>query len=212
MRNVRVLLACFVACIAGSSCNCEFVPKEGDIVFCVGGTSAMSEAIVQSTARLPELRFDHVGIFAVLDGSPVVLEASPKGGVIATPWKQFLAEAQAVNGSPGIVVKRLDSPVEIEKAIECAKGFLGQEYDWSYRPDNGKIYCSELVYEAYLNSEGSHIFGALPMSFRDADGNMPKFWIDLFSKLGEEVPEGVLGTNPNDMSKDSVLVEVYRYF
>lgn len=50
------------------------------------------------------------------------------------------------------------------------------------------------------------------MSFRDAEGQMPAFWVELFAKLGETVPEGVPGTNPNDLSRDEQLVEVHRYF
>lgn len=50
------------------------------------------------------------------------------------------------------------------------------------------------------------------MRFRDADGNLPQFWVDLFAKLGETVPEGVPGTNPNDLSQDPQLVQVHRYF
>ncbi len=50
------------------------------------------------------------------------------------------------------------------------------------------------------------------MNFRAADGSMPPFWNELFAKLGEEIPEGLPGTNPNDMSRDTLLTEVFRWF
>ena len=50
------------------------------------------------------------------------------------------------------------------------------------------------------------------MNFRAADGTMPAFWTELFEKLGEPIPEGVPGTNPNDMAREGVLTEVGRYF
>ena len=101
---------------------------------------------------------------------------------------------------------------DVGKNIESAKGHIGEPYDWSFRPDNGKMYCSELIYECYINDDGTHLFNAKPMNFRDEEGNMPLFWIELFEKSGESIPEGVYGTNPNDMSKEPFLKEVHRYF
>ena len=87
---------------------------------------------------------------------------------------------------------------------------LGLPYDWSYLPGNGKIYCSELVYESFIDRGGKHVFTASPMNFRDSGGNLPEFWSDLFARLGEKVPEGVPGTNPNGLARESCLTEVYR--
>ena len=53
--------------------------------------------------------------------------------------------------------------------------------------------------------------GKLPNS-RAADGTLPQFWADLFDQLGEQVPEGLPGTNPNDMAREELLEEVHRYF
>lgn len=55
------------------------------------------------------------------------------------------------------------------------------------------------------------LFAASPMNFRDSAGNMPEFWEKLFAKFSEPVPEGVPGTNPNDMAKSPVLTFVRRY-
>lgn len=190
----------------------QFVPQDGDIVFCVGGTSAMSEAIVDATQGATQ--YDHVALFAYVDGAPAVIEAAPKHGVVVTPWAEFLADATSVNGQPGIVVMRLKPEIltDMTSVLARARTYLGQSYDWSYLSDNDKLYCSELIYECYRQGNGEPIFIAAPMSFRDAEGQMPAFWVELFAKLGETVPEGVPGTNPNDLSRDEQLVEVHRYF
>lgn len=108
---------------------------------------------------------------------------------------------------------RVCEDFDADSAVTRALGHLGEVYDWSYRPDNGKMYCSELVYESFRKKDGSPLFKARQMNFRDADGNMPAFWTSLFDKIGEPVPGGgVPGTNPNDMSKEDVLREVYRFF
>ena len=41
---------------------------------------------------------------------------------------------------------------------------------------------------------------------------MPLFWTELFAKAGEEIPEGVPGTNPNDMARESILECAGRYY
>jgi Uncharacterized distant relative of cell wall-associated hydrolases len=97
-------------------------------------------------------------------------------------------------------------------AIRRARSRLGQPYDYSFLPDNGKLYCSELVWECYRTEDGKPVFAARPMNFRSEDGTMPQFWVELYARLGEPIPEGVPGTNPNDMAKEEVLTEIYRYF
>ena len=220
--NSRIRRLSQVACILCSltlglqACGrAEFLPQDGDLVFCVGGTSAMSEAIVDATeVGQVSFQYDHVALFAQVDGEPSVIEASHKHGVVVTPWTDFLAAATSVNGQPGIVVMRVKPEIltDIASVLARARTYLGQSYDWSYLPDNDKLYCSELIYECYRQGNGEPIFIAAPMSFRDTEGQMPAFWVELFAKLGETVPEGVPGTNPNDLSRDEQLVEVHRYF
>ncbi|MDE5692262.1 MAG: hypothetical protein K2I13_08770, partial [Alistipes sp.] len=125
---------------------------------------------------------------------------------------EFLGKSARIGGRPVVVAMRLKDTAGLTAAIARARSFIGQPYDYSFRPDNGRMYCSELVWESYLTLTGERIFPARPMNFRAADGSMPAFWIELFEKLGEEIPEGLPGTNPNDMARDSTLTEVFRWF
>ena len=43
------------------------------------------------------------------------------------------------------------------------------------------------------------------MNWRDAEGQLPKYWKEHFRKLGMKVPEGVPGTNPTDLSRSPLL-------
>lgn len=226
-KHIVYILLCAIA--AASSCSRKaFVPENGDLVFQTAGTSAASQAIASATAQHDSIQYDHVGIIEVSDGQIFVIEATGRSGVVRTPWPEFLSSAPSVGGRPGVTVKRVVLPEESPRrrsaensrekrvlagmAVRRAASFLGQEYDWYYLPDNGKLYCAELVYEAWLDAAGNHIFETKPMNFRDSDGNMPQYWTELFSRLGEPVPEGIPGTNPNDMSKSPALKEVYRGF
>lgn len=191
----------------------HYQPREGDLLFQLASSTDFSQAIADATAQRDSLKFDHVGIVASDSlGNPYIIEATSRGGVKRTAWQDFLADAPDINGKPGVVAMRLTEPFDSKAAIRRALSHIGEEYDWTFMPDNGRTYCSELVYESYLHADGSHIFTAQPMNFRDKDGNMPQFWTDLFGKLGMQIPEGVPGTNPNDMSKEASLREAHRFF
>lgn len=179
---------------------CSWTPRQGDLLFVVAEGGGMSEAIVDATAAADSIQFDHVAVFTGSRRNPVVVEASPSKGVVQTRWADFVK-----NAGRGIVVKRLCVGYPQKNAIARVNDHLGQPYDWSYLPGNGKTYCSELVEESYLYADSTRIFPSKPMRFRAADGSMPQFWTDLFNSLGEPVPEGVPGTNPNDMARFPLL-------
>lgn len=197
ITNAKILPAVFALLLLTA---CAWTPQRGDLLFVVGGDSRMSEAIVASTATADSLQFDHVAMFAGTRRHPYVVEAEPQHGVVRTGWKEFRKSA-----CRGLVVKRLTLDYPKDDAIARAESLLGQPYDWAYRPDNGMTYCSELIEYSYRRADGSRIFRARPMRFRAADGTMPDFWVEIFKRIGETVPEGVPGTNPNDMARDSLL-------
>lgn len=186
--------------------------RTGDLLFQAGRESAMGGAIKAATGNDCELQFTHVGIAVIGSRADSVLEATSDGGVRMTVLSDFLNKSARLNGRPVAIAKRLKDTAGIAAAVARARTFLGQPYDYSFRPDNGKLYCSELVWESYLAPDGRRLFPAQPMNFRAADGSMPPFWNELFAKLGEEIPEGLPGTNPNDMSRDTSLTEVFRWF
>jgi len=190
----------------------SFRPQTGDLLFTVGKQSEMTGAITAATGANGALNFSHVGIAVSAERADSVLEATSEGGVRMVPLSEFLAGAARIGEAPAVVVMRLRDTTGTAAAIERGRSCLGLPYDYSYYPDNGKFYCSELVWECYRNRDGSHRFEARPMNFRAADGTMPAFWSELFERLGEPIPEGVPGTNPNDMARDRQLEEVHRYF
>ena len=65
--------------------------------------------------------------------------------------------------------------------------------------------AKQAVYESFRDKKGNRIFESRPMNFRSADGTYPEYWVKLFDSLGMDIPQGVPGTNPNDMSRSSRL-------
>lgn len=183
----------------------------GDLLFQVGKNSQMAQAITASTGNSATFDYTHVGIVIAAEGADSVLEAT-NGGVKMTALKDFLDRSAYFEGYPAVVAMRLRDTTGTTAAVARARKLLGTPYDYTFRPANDKYYCSELVWECFRTTDGSHLFQTQPMRFRAEDGSMPQYWIDLFEELGEPIPEGALGTNPNDMARDPQLVETgYRF-
>lgn len=217
MKRLPVLLA---ACLALSCQACRSVGevrgiRNGDLIF-VGipadydsGEGSMAEAIGAATAGTAELNIIHVAIAEVRNDSVWVIDATIKHNVDRHPLDTFVRDFTLKDGSlPVFEVKRLKSCKDASRYVENAKRFIGEPYDVTFLPDNGAKYCSELVRDSYVLEDGSYIFGAAPMNFKDSAGEMPVYWERLFSRLGIPVPQGVLGTNPKAMSEEEVLESV----
>lgn len=182
----------------------QYAMQNGDLLFVRlnGASSDMEEAISESTGK-----YTHVAILEVENdpkypnGSAAwVIEADGHNGVKRTKWHDWELPNYGMYD-----IYRLAVPFDTAAVIERAKSFLGQPYDDAFLPDNGKMYCSELVYESFLDSVGNHLFEAKPMNWRNNKGNLPEYWKKHFEKLGVPVPEGIPGTNPTDMSHSKLL-------
>lgn len=202
-NRLIIFLVLIVACNAAHGIS----PRRADLIFQASAGSEFSKAINAAARQNPDsLTFCHVGIIDVDNsGEAYVIEAEPKNGVRRVSLSQFLAESDSLNGEPLVVIKRLSAEFSPEDVIVRAMSFIGQEYDHAFIHDNGKMYCSELVYESYIDASGEHIFEAIPMNFRDSEGKMPQFWIEKYGKMGIPIPEGEPGTHPDTLSRDSRL-------
>ena len=177
------ILLCGFSCARNAPCL-----HPGDLLFQVGETSEMTGAITAATGKERQLNYSHVGIAVRSRGVDSVLEATSDGGVRVTALGDFLARSARIDGRPAVTVMRLRDTTGVAAAIERARKFIGQPYDYSFRPDNGKMYCSELVWESYLAPDGSRRFPARPMNFRAADGSLPRFWAELLPDWERRFP------------------------
>ena len=175
--------------------------QNGDLIFVKSSESAFDKAISQATQKT-QTSYTHVGIYE----HGFVLEAEPTNGVVRTPLAAFL------KANPHFDIKRLNAKkrasIDLDSVLLRAKAHLGEPYDFTYIANNGAMYCSELVYEAFVDKSGAPIFHAKPMNFYAPDGSLPAYWQQLFSKLGVDVPQGELGTNPNALSREDFLESI----
>lgn len=197
--------------------------RDGDLIFQVGaleervaggqgeGGIDLTEAVAESTSGRDGVHYTHVGVVCMEKGEPFVIEASTSG-VREVPLNDFVDGSEYRDGRPLVAVARVIDTVAFtpRDAVRRVRKLVGKDYDYYYKPDNGKYYCSELVYECYLMHDGTHLFETVPMSFRDKSGQTSELWKSHFAKLGVEVPEGVEGTNPGDLSKSCRIFFLYR--
>lgn len=211
-RTIR--LSVFLALMLPAACGGEYAPRTGDLLFQCTKSEQMSDAIVAATQRGTDVTFTHVGIVEAAMEGVFVIEATDTS-VRRTPLADFLARSARRGGEPIAAVGRLRGADEAtrDRILQRAHARLGLPYDNEFLPDNGKLYCSELVWECCVAAdEQTHLLDSYPMTFRAADGQLPAYWAEHFAALGMPVPEGVAGTNPNDMAHDPAVEIVWRYY
>src|SRR5690606_25933297 len=124
--------------------------------------------------------FSHVGIVYTHNDSIFVIEATGSKGVCITPLQDFLDRSRDSSGRPKVIAGRLKKKHQklIPAALSFAQAQEGLPYDAVFAADNGKYYCSELVYDAYKHANGGQPFFQLqPMTFNDpATGRIFPAW------------------------------------
>ncbi len=153
--------------------------QNGDLLF-MRDNSEFSKAIIETTKE-----YSHVGIF--FDG--MIYHASRKYGVVKQTLEDFFSE-----GNWDVDLFRYPE-IDCEIIQERAEKYLGCDYNHSFYPDNGKFYCSQYIAEILP------IFDSVPMKFNDDKNDVSDYWQKYYKELDLNVPVGVLGTNPSQLSK-----------
>lgn len=215
MKKTMLLAGCVLALLTACGRPADRV-QTGDLIF-VGipadydlDHDSMDSAITEATGSRTGLNRIHTAIAEVDSmGQVWIIDATIKYGVDRHPLDTFLRQFTLHDGSlPTFEVKRLVDNRRAEAFVRNAKQYLGLPYDQAFLSDNGAYYCTELVYDSYLNEDGTPIFHAAPMNFKNADGVFPRYWEQLFERLGQPIPQDVPGTNPQAMSEEPVLKSV----
>ena len=120
-------------------CNATYKPQDGDVIFHVS-ESSQSTAIKVGTIS----RYSHCGVIIMKNNKPFVLEA--ENGVELTPMDKWLKRGKMFNHYR---VMRLKDEQKLKLPYT-----LGGRYDRAFRFNNGKYYCSELVWELYDKRNG----------------------------------------------------------
>lgn len=194
----RALSVAASALLAASSVFAEDL-REGDIVFS-SSEQGQGEAIIAATGS----PYTHCGIVFLEKGELMVLEAvQPVGVVSLAKFKE--------RGKPGVfLARRLRLPLTPEKyrsARVWAEAQIGKNYDVRFLWDDGKLYCSELVWKIY-NHAGVEL--CEPRRFRDYDLKKPSVQKIINERFGNSarLPLDEKVVAPSDLATSSLLVNV----
>ena len=195
MRLLWLTLILWASCATGILAQRKITDdrllRDGDLLFVV---TVHENAITEVTQGVKALPIDHVAVFHRHDGQPMVIEANYKG-VTETTLEEFLRQSHTV------VVGRVKGKIDWDTTSARLHAQRGKPYDFIFMPDNGEVYCSELVQTSYTDRRGQMIFPPIPMSFHNENGEVTPYWKDFYSRRGLEVPEGKPGSNPGEMSR-----------
>ena len=138
--NVAFATVLFAGCLALVSISCSDNARvdtlqEGDIVF-IESQSSQSPYIKAGTMS----KWTHCGVVVNTPEGLKVLEASKT--VMLTPFAKFIGAAKNDNWCIRRPKQKISAPINYHK-------YLGQPYDLEFKFDNGKMYCSELVWMIY---------------------------------------------------------------
>ena len=124
----------------------DYEPQEGDIVF----QSLPHCPLVDAIEGCTHSPFSHCGIVHKAADGWCVIEAI--GPVTQTPLEFWKLQGR----QQSFAVKRLIKPPVnlIDRFVAEALKFIGKPYDIHYSMDDEAIYCSELIYKAYLKVSG----------------------------------------------------------
>ena len=107
--------------------------REGDVIF----QTSLSQ-------QSPLIKMGTRSTVVMKDGKPYVLETQKT--LVLTPLKKFIARGK--DGKYWHKRPKMDN-IKIKY-----NSYLGKPYDLAFKFDNGKFYCSELIYDVYLSQLG----------------------------------------------------------
>jgi len=191
----------------------SFAFQDGDIIFQVNESTSFTQAITKVTSHSNNYPYTHVGLVVVENDTVYVIEATPPF-VSKTLLDSFLIHSMFIDGNPLVTVTRLKTRYQkyIPDAIKRAQTLIGKRYDYVFLPDDDAYYCSELIYACFLNEKGEPLFEAKPMTFKDSTGIITEGWMAHYKIYETQIPEGVEGTNPVDMSESKIIYRVYDFY
>ncbi len=172
--------------------------KDGDLIFQDMDCGPLCDAIEAVTEGYNGNDFSHMGMVYHKNDTLYIIEAA------GTAVRLTTLEKFAKNTTKPMFVGRLKS--EYQKLIPNAIAFsmyqIGVPYDDEYVYNNGSYYCSELIYDAFMFSNGGKPFFQLfPMTYKQpgTDEFFPA-WVEYYSAIGKDIPQGLPGCNPGGIS------------
>ena len=176
----------------------RYTPREGDVVF----QSLPHGPLVEAIEGITNSPLSHCGVVMKnADGRWVVHEAI--GMVRETPLYLWIVRGR---GARLDVWRLRDIEGRDLAALRAAlETHAGKAYDYRYAPDDAEIYCSELVFKAYLDAYAVELGEWENLG----DLNWRPFEAFIREMEGGALPLGRPMITPVGLTRDSSLEKVY---
>jgi hypothetical protein len=204
-----ILLLLFVPFALSSVAQSQYAKlKEGDLVFQDLDCGPLCDAIEAVTDGYQGRDFSHVAILVKMNKELRAVEA------IGSHVKSTSLDSLFLRCSDPkkYLIMRLTKENQFRIPVACkyAKTTIGKAYDDRFINDNDSLYCSELIYNAFLNtSKTENLFYLQPMTYKDPKtGTYFPAWIEYYQGLHSFIPEGLQGINPGLLSRSPYLEPV----
>ena len=195
---------CLAALVCGLGCNerdvrGEYRPQVGDVLFQSLPHSELVDAI-EGASKSP---YSHCGIVVKRGDAWLVLEANGPG-VAEVDLDRWIRQGRR----SGFAVYRFQEKYtpQIDAIIASARKYLGRPYDIHYDLDDAKIYCSELIFKAFLDATGEQL-GTI-RKLGDLDWKPHEAIIRKIERGGLPLERRMI--TPGDMAAAKQLQSVYR--
>lgn len=203
MKFVRSIL-CLLALVACSGCNernirGDYAPQLGDLLF----QSLPHNELVDAIEGASKSPYSHCGIVVKRGDAWHVLEANGPG-VREVELDRWIGQGRRSS----FVVYRFQEKYapQVGSIIAAARKFLGKPYDIHYDLDDAKIYCSELIYKAFLDATGEEL-GTI-RKLGELDWKPHEAIIRKIENGGLPLERKMI--TPGDMAAAKQLQQVYR--
>ena len=171
--------------------------KTGDLLFQKMNCGDLCDAIHAVTEGYQGNDFSHLGLVYIQNDSIFIIEAA--GNAV----RKVTLEQFSKNTNTTMYIGRVKNKYKkiLPEVIDFSLQQIGTPYDEEYLYNNGSYYCSELIYDAFLNAYEKPFFDLQPMTFKQPQTNefFPA-WVKYYKSLGVEIPEGQPGCNPGGIS------------
>jgi Permuted papain-like amidase enzyme, YaeF/YiiX, C92 family len=210
-KNLLIVIFTLIS----QSAFAQYTPKAGDFLLQDLDCGDLCTAIEKVTPALKGKRFSHIGFVCSVNDSLYVIEAIGPD-VHLTKVQEFINRNKDAQNKPKIVVMRLQNDYQalVQPATLFCLKQLGKAYDDTFIYDNGKYYCSELLYDAFKSANKNQAFFDLqPMTFIDPETKQTfPAWTQYYNDLKFAIPEGLLGCNPGGIANSPKLTVVHSFY
>jgi hypothetical protein len=124
----------------------------------------------------------------------MVIEASDSG-------VHKIGICEFFRNSGNIVIMRVKDEFIVPSGLERAESFIGRPYNPSFHQDSYGLYCSQLVTESFLKSNGLRYFALHILKFDDEE-----YWTEYYNELNLPVPENMFGSHPQQIMDQNELL------